>query len=297
MNKILIICLIVASLLIPITAFAATNEGAVVANNVPPIGQQFQKPNLMPKIDVPNLTDAQKKIMEDQHIKMITLQKETIALMILNGIITKEQGDLKIAEIDKMEINRLEKGKVPFPPMGNGIIKPNMPPKNDVSKLTEEQMKVMQEQQGKMLVLQKETITLMISNGIITNEQGEKMYANLDNMIKNPFENGNMKPNMPPKKEMPNLTDAQKSDLEAQHAKMIALKKETIDIMVANGTITKEQGDKMLTNIDNVEKNRIEKGIVPFPGMGKGEKGFGEGKKGRIRGCPNIGQQSPIPTA
>jgi len=68
------------------------------------------------------------------------------------------------------------------------------------------------------------------------------------------------------------------------------LQKETIDVMVANGTITKEQGDKMLTNIDNMEKNRIEKGIVPFPGMGKGE-------KGRIRGCPNIGQQSPIPTA
>ena len=106
-----------------------------------------------------------------------------------------------------------------------------------------------------------------------------------------------LKPKPMPKIDTSKLTDAQKKDLEDQHLKMIALKKETIDVMVANGTITSEQGDKMKANIDNREKIRKEKGIVPFSGMGKGGKSFGQGRKGRIRGCPNIGQQSPILTA
>lgn len=106
-----------------------------------------------------------------------------------------------------------------------------------------------------------------------------------------------VKPNPMPKIDPSKLTDAQKKDLEAQHAKMLALQKETINKMVSNGTITKEQGDQMLANIDNREKNRLEKGVVPFPGMGKGDKGFGEGRKGDKRNCPNMGKQPPKPTA
>ena len=97
------------------------------------------------------------------------------------------------------------------------------------------------------------------------------------------------------------LTDAQKKDLEDQQAKMIALQKETINKMVSNGTITKEQGDEMLARIDNMEKIRKEKGFVPMPGMGmgKGGRGCGEGKRGDFKGCPNKANttSSQTPTA
>jgi hypothetical protein len=72
-----------------------------------------------------------------------------------------------------------------------------------------------------------------------------------------------------------NLTEAQKADLTEQFNKMIVLRKETINKMVTNGTISKEQGDLMLKNLDAMVAYRQQNGFVGGCGMGNG---FGGGR-------------------
>ena len=126
MKKFIVIALIIAAILIPLTAFAATND--VVPTQTPAQGAKVEKAR-PPQIDPSKLTDAQKKDLEDQHLKMIALQKETIAKMVANSTITKEQGDEMISRMDQMEKTRIEKGIVPMPFMGKGQMgKGNRPP-------------------------------------------------------------------------------------------------------------------------------------------------------------------------
>jgi len=75
-----------------------------------------------------------------------------------------------------------------------------------------------------------------------------------------------------------NLTDQQKADLNEQSNKMIDLKKESINKMVANGTLTKEQGETAIKSIDDMIKYRQENG---FTGGTMG----GFGGHGMNRGC------------
>ena len=76
------------------------------------------------------------------------------------------------------------------------------------------------------------------------------------------------------------LTDQQKADLNDQFQKMIDLRKESINKMVADGAITKEQGDAAIKNIDDMAKYRQENGFTG--GMGRG---FGGGCGGMRGGC------------
>lgn len=46
------------------------------------------------------------------------------------------------------------------------------------------------------------------------------------------------------------LNDTQKADLKAQLEKMMQLKKETVQKMMDNGSISKEQGEKMMEKLD-----------------------------------------------
>lgn len=71
------------------------------------------------------------------------------------------------------------------------------------------------------------------------------------------------------------LTDQQKTDLNDQFKKMMDLKKESINKMVANGTLTKEQGEAAIKNLDDMIKYRQENGVIGGMGMGKG---FGGGR-------------------
>lgn len=66
------------------------------------------------------------------------------------------------------------------------------------------------------------------------------------------------------------LTTAQKTDLTDQFKKQMDLKKETINIMVSNGTITKEQGIASIKNIDDTIKYRNDNGFTGGMGMGRG---------------------------
>jgi Spy/CpxP family protein refolding chaperone len=58
------------------------------------------------------------------------------------------------------------------------------------------------------------------------------------------------------------LTDQQNADLNDSYQKMMDLRKESINKMVENGTITKEQGDAALKRIDDMVKYRQENGTV-----------------------------------
>lgn len=68
------------------------------------------------------------------------------------------------------------------------------------------------------------------------------------------------------------LTDQQKADLNNQYQKMIDLRKETINEMVADSAITEAQGDAAIKRIDDMVKYRQENGFSG--GMGRG---FGGG--------------------
>lgn len=58
-----------------------------------------------------------------------------------------------------------------------------------------------------------------------------------------------------------NLTEQQKADLTDAMSKMIALKKDIINKMIQNGTLTKEQGAQMLQQIDAMVKYHTENGF------------------------------------
>ena len=75
------------------------------------------------------------------------------------------------------------------------------------------------------------------------------------------------------------LTDQQKTDLNDQFKKMMDLRKESINKMVADGAITKEQGDAAIQQIDAMIKYRQDNGIVGGMGMGPGM-GMGRGFHG-----------------
>lgn len=79
------------------------------------------------------------------------------------------------------------------------------------------------------------------------------------------------------------LTEQQKADLTAQFTKMIALKKESINVMIANGSITKAQGELMIKNLEAMESYRLQNGFTGGCGLGKGA-GFGRGMMGRGNG-------------
>lgn len=88
------------------------------------------------------------------------------------------------------------------------------------------------------------------------------------------------------------LTDAQKADLTEQFNKMIALRKETINKMVSNGTITQAQADLMQKNVDAMTTYRQQNGFVGGCGVGNGF-GGGRGMMGNgFRG--NCLQTAPI---
>ncbi|NLI91773.1 MAG: YckD family protein [Peptococcaceae bacterium] len=77
-----------------------------------------------------------------------------------------------------------------------------------------------------------------------------------------------------------NLTDQQKADLNTQFQKMVDLRKETINKMVADGAITKAQGDAAIQRMDDMVKYRQENGFT-----GRMGRGFGGGF-GMRGGCP-----------
>jgi len=67
------------------------------------------------------------------------------------------------------------------------------------------------------------------------------------------------------------LNETQKADLKTQLEKMIQLKKETVQKMIDNGSIAKDQGDSMLQKLDERMK-AVQEGNFEF-GKDKGNSG------------------------
>ena len=76
-----------------------------------------------------------------------------------------------------------------------------------------------------------------------------------------------------------NLTDKQKADLDESFNKMVDLRKETINKMVEDGLLTKEQGVLELERLEDMIKYHSENGY----GYGKGMMG-GNGGNRMMRG-------------
>lgn len=80
-----------------------------------------------------------------------------------------------------------------------------------------------------------------------------------------------------------NLTDKQKADIDESYNKMIELRKETINKMVKDGLLTKEQGNLELKRLDDMVKYHNENGSVYGPGMMGSQMMNGYGR-GMMRG-------------
>lgn len=108
MKKIFLILAVVIIIAVPVTAFAATSDSpaAVTIRNFCGIG-----------INTTNLTDKQKADLNESYNKMIELRKETINKMVLDGLLTREQGDLELKRLDDMVKYHNENGSVYGPGM------------------------------------------------------------------------------------------------------------------------------------------------------------------------------------
>ena len=159
----------------------------------------------------------------------------------------------------------------------------------DTSKLTDKQKNDVKDYVSKLADLQKDFINKMVSNGAMTKEQGDAALKQIDDMAKNGNQNGfipgfGMGRNgfKGPGKhgdmgfariDTSKLTDQQKAGLMETYKKMTDLQKEHIGKLVADGLLTKTQGDSAAAKIDEMAKSLQENG---FPrGLGMPDKGFG----------------------
>lgn len=161
----------------------------------------------------------------------------------------------------------------------------------DTSKLTDQQKSdlndslskidaLKKDTTSKMAELQKEAITKMIANGSMTQEQGDAAIKKIDEMAKNPDGNGfskglgmgkgNFEPFQMKGLDTSKLTDQQKADLKDTYSKMIELQKEAVNKMIANGSITKEQGDTVIKKIDEMAKSLDANGFPKAFAIGRG---------------------------
>lgn len=137
----------------------------------------------------------------------------------------------------------------------------------DTSKLTEQQKTAISDYSKKISDLQKEFINKMVENGTLTKEQGEAQIKRIDDMLAAggiegvlpgagrrgyvvpPGIRKGLKAN---RIDTSRLTDDQKAQLNNTYKKMADLQKEYIGKMVANGLITKAQGDLASSRIDAI---------------------------------------------
>ena len=75
-----------------------------------------------------------------------------------------------------------------------------------------------------------------------------------------------------------NLTDNQKADLDESYKKNIELRKETINKMVQDGLLTKEQGDLELKSLEDMVKYHTENGYGSGMMGSQMMNGYGYGK-------------------
>jgi nitrogen regulatory protein PII-like uncharacterized protein len=263
---------IVAALSIPATVFAATSDSAAAKAVRGFFG-----------IDTSKMTTQQKADFEDYSKKLAQVQKDYINKAVANGTVTKEQGDAAIKKIDDAVANGTY-GKNMFGDKGGEF--GDREGKNlfgiNLSKLTDAQKAVILDSVKSMASLQKDLITKLVSANVITKDQGDKVAAAIDAAIANG--NLNIERNFMGlgfgKIDYSKLTADQKAILADYSKKMADVAKDLVSKMVANSSITKDQGDKATSLIDNMIQ-RVQNGDLQKGMMGK-HRGFG-GQKGMMQ--------------
>lgn len=125
--------------------------------------------------------------------------------------------------------------------------------------LTERQRQDMLESSISVLKAKKEAVSLLVESGVIPKEQGEALTARLDMEIEYRKKYGMMKRavHLDPEK----LTEQQKKDLLDAYVRVMEAKIDFVRKMVSNGSLTKEQGDKMIAAIKKSIEQHREKGF------------------------------------
>ena len=289
-RKISVVLAVIAALVIPFSAFAATSD-ATVAKNV----RGFFG------IDASKLTDVQKADVKDFTEKMAELQKGFVNKMVDNGALTKEQAEAEIERIEDMLANGQKKpfmfgmgmGKSSF--RGKGFGKDFMMKEIDTSKLTDTQKTDLIESFRKQIELQKAFFNKMISYGVLTPEQGASSIEKTDALLKAIEENdiskclkmaiggfGSFNCLNIRRLDTSKLTEEQKADFTEFSNKATQLRNETVDKMVTFGLITSDQGNSIKEKIGPIEDTG--KMCVPS----KGKRMFKEkGGKWNKQGEPN----------
>ena len=138
----------------------------------------------------------------------------------------------------------------------------------DASKLTDTQKADASEYSKKLADLQKEFVNKMVANGAMTKEQGDAAIKNIDDTLKASQENGTIYGMLPGRGMFGNpgkqggfgkggidtskLSDAQKADLADIAGSMTELQKELAGKLAADGLLTKEQSDNIISKIDKM---------------------------------------------
>jgi hypothetical protein len=255
-------------------------------------------------IDTTKLTDAQKADVSNYTQKMADLEKEFINKMVSNGSMTKEKGDAAIKGID----DALKNGTYSPAGMGKGFGKQGDRGKHgdfqnhkiDTSKLTDTQKSDLEASYKKIADIQKELINKQVSEGLITQTQAEEAIKridenladgnNLDDMGRFGF-GFNHKFGC----EQSELTDTQKAEIKDYSKKIADIQKEIINKEVSFGLLTKDQGDKEISRIDNMSANTFQPNCNK--GMERGRKGMnGNGFRGNTNKESGTTPKTTAPT-
>jgi len=260
-NKWLIVLAVALALAIPLTVFAANIDSPLTNSIKGFLG-----------IDTSKLTSEQKQIIADYNKKIADLEKEFINKLLSEGLITQQQADNIIKNIDS-RVSEANQDSVPFfIGGGRGFDKGffGIGP-IDTSKLTEQQKAALTEIYKQMASLQKDIVNKLVSEGLLAQDQAKKITSAIDNAIANADKKsyamfggksgknglGFILRGVDPSK----LTDQQKNELINYYKQMAQLQKQLVDKFVSFGVITQDQGNTIKSRIDTMVKNMEQNGL------------------------------------
>ncbi|ADH60522.1 conserved hypothetical protein [Thermoanaerobacter mathranii subsp. mathranii str. A3] len=257
-NKWVIVLAVVLVLAIPLTVFAANIDSPLTDSIKGFFG-----------IDTSKLTSEQKQIIADYNKKIASLEKEFINKLLSEGLITQQQADDIIKNIDS-RVSEANQDNVPFFIGGRrgfdkgffGI------GRLDTSKLTEQQKAALTEIYKQMASLQKDIVNKLVSEGLLTQDQANKITSAIDNAIANADKEGYamfgvknglgvILRGVDPSK----LTDQQKNELINYYKQMAQLQKQLVDKFVSFGVITQDKGNTIKNRIDTMVENMEQNGL------------------------------------
>lgn len=299
-KRLLIVLVAFAVLTVSFTVFALASDTKAAQNIRWFFGVDTSKFTDQQKADINESINKMTELQKENAQKMADLQKEAINKMVANGSMTKEQGDAAIKKIDE-QLARIQQGELPKG-FGLGMDmekgRPGFPGKGgvDLSKLTDAQKADLKSTYDNIISVQKEAVNKLVSDGAITKEQGDAVIKKIENMT-GKFEGqgipfgimgeGVFMPWDVKGIDTSKLTGQQKSDLKSCLAKIGDLQKEAVNKLVADGAMTREQGDEALKRIDEMIANM---GTFSFP-KGHGMKKGGFEEKGPFGG-PNANKDT-----